>query len=246
MMKVEENLVVLPTSHPVKRRQAHYLPKKPDLKQSKIDDFLLKKKKRLNENDLISTCPKKAKMMLNPFNKFNSYYLFNSSDHCSSTKLHHHTAKINNSSNHQSNLQNIQNNIQLNKTNTNSTNHALSNQTKIQTINLNNQLNQVNHKITNHLETNVNHLLFNKKTGLPFNSSPIPQHKNTFSFERSIKSSNAIKRAILNKEPETDENFNLVVKKPVKAPLFRNLLGNFEVGFLIHSSFFDTYKFCSS
>lgn len=206
-MKVEEQHLVLPQ---VKR----YLPKA-DLKhQLKIDDFLLKKKKRLNENVLnVQPCPKKAKMMLNPFNKFNSYYLFNSSiDHRSSHSTKLHPTKIGN--------QNIQNN----QNNQNKINHS--------SIGLNKSANL--HESTNHTT-----LLFNRKTGLPLSSSPIPQqHKSSFSFERSIKSSNAIKRAILNKEPETDENFNLVVKKPVKSPILaKNLLGSFEVSKFIWFSF---------
>lgn len=205
-MKVEENLVVLPpitTRTTTKRRQSYYLPMKQDQKhQFKIDDFLLKKKKRSNENDLIRPCAKKAKMLLNPspFNKFHNYYLFDSSDHhCTSH------SKISDTSNH-----------------------------KINKINNQNNINQNNHLDAHHsTNQHTNHSsLFNRKTNLPLSSSPIPQHKQPFNFERSIKShqSNAIQRAILNKEPETDENFNLVVKKqPNKTPISKNLLGNFEV-----------------
>ena len=225
-MKVEENLVVLPQ---VKRRQAYYLPKQDQKHQLKIDDFLLKKKKRLNENDLLSPCAtKRAKMLLNPFNKFNNFYLFDSSDHCSSlnpTKLTQTKLianKINNLNNQNINNQNNQNSkIASHKIHLD-TNHSIGHQKS------HHQLNQ--HKSITNLHTN---LLFNRKTNLPLSSSPIPQRKTSFNFERSIKSTNAIQRAILNKEPETDENFNLVVKKtPNKTPLFKNLLGNFEVSFV--------------
>ena len=106
--------------------------------------------------------------------------------------------------------------------------------------------------MTGHLDHHANQtvigghhaLLFNRKTNLPLSSSPIPQHKSPFSFERSLKSTNAIQRALLtSKEPETDENGNLktenlmVKRTPSKTPLFKNLLGNFEV------SVFATFLF---
>lgn len=239
-MKVEESLVVLPPVQSTKRRQAYYLPaKQPDgsKQQLRIEDFLLKKKKRLNENaELIGSCAKRAKMLLNPFNKFSNYYLFDSTDHhCAS-----HGAKIAGSKMVSNKLANNGGSLVAGKINGNSLSNNL-NASNLKINKINNQTNINNQNKSKHLEHHANQhsviaghhpaLLFNRKTNLPLSSSPIPQHKSPFSFERSIKSTNAIQRAVLNKEPETDENFNLVVKKtPNKTPLFKNLLGNFEVG----------------